>query len=144
MEGKTLWEPRYKEIFEFYCPVCSTPKRLPFKPRPQPRHYLQIALTSLMVTLATWPIFGAKGFVCFIPLWATFETVYRLRVRKRMQCGSCAFDPYLYLVDVQKARAQVDAHWRKVFADKGIPFPEKSGKTIPKEKSEVDSPLPSR
>lgn len=76
-----------------------------------------------MLMLAAWPLFGAKGVVIFVPLWAGFETFYRLRARAKMRCDSCAFDPYLYLVDAKKARGEIDAHFKKMFEARGLAFP---------------------
>lgn len=47
----------------------------------------------------------------FLPFWILFEVAYRLKVRADAICSYCGFDPYLYLVDVPKARAQVEAFW---------------------------------
>lgn len=76
--------------------------------------------------LATWNWFEWKGVVSFLPFWTFFEMVYRSRVRAALACTQCGFDPYLYLIDVPRAREVVENHWRKKFAEKGIPYPEKS------------------
>ncbi|MFL5812764.1 MAG: hypothetical protein ACJ763_04250 [Bdellovibrionia bacterium] len=75
--------------------------------------------------LATWSWFEWKGIVSFFPLWSVFEVIYRARVRAALACDRCGFDPYLYLIDVPRAREVVENHWRKKFADKGIPYPSK-------------------
>jgi hypothetical protein len=76
--------------------------------------------------MISWPWFGLKGVIWFVPLWTIFEVVYRMRVRAALRCRNCGFDPYLFLVDVQKAKTEVDAHWRKLFEEKGVPYPEKN------------------
>jgi hypothetical protein len=48
-----------------------------------------------------------------------------------MACPQCGFDAFLYMVDVKRARAEVEAHWRKKFAEKGVPYPEKPSKPEP-------------
>lgn len=73
--------------------------------------------------LATWNWFGWKGFVVFLPLWVIFETLYRSRVRAALNCEQCGFDPILYLVDVKRARREIEEHWKRKFAEKGIPYP---------------------
>jgi hypothetical protein len=87
----------------------------------------QVGLTSIIFMLATWSWFEWKGIVSFLPLWTLFEVIYRARVRAALACGHCGFDPYLYLIDVPRAREVVENHWRKKFAEKGIPYPEKNG-----------------
>jgi hypothetical protein len=86
-----------------------------------------VGLTALVFTAATWAWFSWKGIVSFVPLLAAFEIFYRGRVRAALHCSQCGFDPYLYLTDVKRARAEVESHWRKKFAEKGIPYPEQAG-----------------
>jgi hypothetical protein len=45
-----------------------------------------------------------------------------------LACNHCGFDPYLYLIDVPRAREVVENHWRKKFAEKGIPYPKDQAK----------------
>jgi hypothetical protein len=42
-----------------------------------------------------------------------------------MLCPQCGFDPFLYMVDVKRARNEVETHWRRKFAEKNIPYPER-------------------
>jgi hypothetical protein len=92
-----------------------------------------MGLTAAFFTLVTWQWFTWKGVVSFVPLWVIFEAVYRARVRVAMRCPHCGFDPYLYLVDVNRARTEIESHWRKKFAEKGIPYPEKPQPSEPLE-----------
>lgn len=73
----------------------------------------------------TWNWFAWKGIVAAIPFWIGFEVVFRSRVRAQVHCPKCGFDPFLFVTDEQLAKTEVENHWRKVFAEKGIPFPEK-------------------
>jgi hypothetical protein len=73
--------------------------------------------------LATWRWFEWKGIVSFLPFWLVFEVFYRARVRAALSCDQCGFDPILYLVDVKRARREIEEHWKKKFAEKGIPYP---------------------
>jgi hypothetical protein len=84
---------------------------------------VQVGLTAIFFMLVAWPIFNWKGIVSFLPIWLVFETVYRMKTRSALLCPHCGFDPILYLSDAPKARAEITAHWRKKFAEKGIPFP---------------------
>lgn len=124
---KSLWKSRYRDIWQFYCPQCRAPRRVPYRPRPGGvRQVSQVVITAVFFTLVTWNWFGWKGMVSFLPFWTIFEAVYRSRVRAALSCPQCGFDPYLYLVDVERARREIEGHWRRKFAEKGIPFPEKN------------------
>lgn len=119
------WKDRAPTSWSFFCPLCRTTRTLASQPRLVPRHLLQVALTTIIFMLATWSWFEWKGIVAFVPFWAVFELVFRSRQRIALKCPHCGFDPYLYLVDIQQAREQIENHWRKKFSEKGIPFPEK-------------------
>lgn len=99
---------------------------IPYQPKPGLNHMAQIALTSIVFMIATWSWFGFKGIVSFVPFWATFEFIYRAKVRGAIICKECGFDPVAFHIDLPRARTLVDQHWRKKFADKGIPYPEKT------------------
>lgn len=122
---KSVWKQRSSEGWSFFCPLCRATRKVAMHTHPRPIHYFQVLLTSLVFTLATWNWFSFKGLVSFVPLWILFETVFRTRVRAALNCPDCGFDPYLYLVDIKRARDEIENHWRKKFAEKGIPYPEK-------------------
>lgn len=126
--SKSIWRERYTKDFTFYCPMCTSPRRIGMHPRPgRPIHFVQVGITALLLTLITahfLPWIGWKAIVCFVPLWITFETIYRAKVRDSVACNQCGFDPVLYLVEPSKARHAIREHWRKRFEEKGIPFPE--------------------
>lgn len=114
---------RYPHLFQFYCPQCGVAKRLPFSPQPGARHFFQVGLTSLLLMIALWPWWGLKGAVVFLPLWIAFEVIYRVRVRARMRCTQCGFDPFLYMTDIGRARAEMVEHWRKLYEERGLKYP---------------------
>lgn len=128
---KTIWKEKSGQVWQFYCPLCRVPRRLPGPPRPTSRHMIQIGLTSLVFMLATWSWFEWKGVVVFVPLWITFEVLYRVRVRRAAHCESCGFDPFLFMVDHGRARTEVENYWRNKLAEKGIPYPEKKPRPAP-------------
>ena len=129
---KSLWQENSPDTWSFYCPQCKTPRRIPYRPKPGPKHYAQVGLTSAIVMLLTWNWFTWKGIVAFIPIWTVFEMIYRSRVRAALSCDNCGFDPVLYLVDAKRARRDIQVHWKKKFEEKGIPYPdEKSDKRPP-------------
>jgi hypothetical protein len=124
---KSLWKEHGKEVWSFYCPQCKIPRRVPYRSTPGGfKHFAQIGLTAAVVTLATWPWFEWKGAVAFLPLWIVFEVLYRSRVRAALNCEQCGFDPILYLADVKSARREIEAHWKRKFEEKGIPYPDKN------------------
>lgn len=130
---KSFWKSRPDTSFSFICPICHTHRKIPYRPQPGGlRHYSQIGLTSLTFTLFAWNWLGWKGIVSFVPLWSVFEFLYRWRIRGLLPCQHCGFDPYLFKIDVQKAKQEVEAHWRKKFAEKGIPYPEPKPHERPK------------
>lgn len=120
---KTVWQEARKDVWSFYCPQCKVPRRVPYRPKPSPKHFAQVGLTSIVFTLATWNWFGWKGLVSFVPMWMVFEIIYRARMRSALNCANCGFDPVLYLVDAQRARREIEQHWRRKFEEKGIPYP---------------------
>lgn len=69
--------------------------------------------------------------MAFVPFWAIFEAIYRMRMRDALVCDECGFDPVLFLVDNKKAAKAVEAHWRKRFEQRGLPYPEKKPSGIP-------------
>ncbi len=126
---KTLWKSNGRSPgWSFICPLCRITRKVPLHPKPQPRHFAQMLITSAFFTLLTWKLFQWKGLVCFIPFWCIFEVIYRSRARAALYCKSCGFDPYLFLVDSNLAKREVEVHWRKKFEQKGIPYPEAKGK----------------
>ena len=130
LASKSIWRERFTRNFQFFCPMCTTPRKIGMDPRPgQPIHFVQVGLTTLVISLLCvrfLPWIGWKSLVGFVPLWIAFETVYRARIRAKLVCGKCGFDPVLYLVDVDRAREAIRDHWRKRFAERGIPFPGES------------------
>ncbi len=103
--SQSIWNERHTHNLGFYCPICTIPRRISKRLKPgHPIHFLQVGLTAAVFTLATWPIFGIKGIVSFLPLWVGFEIIYRAKTRATLVCERCGFDPYLYLVDASKAK----------------------------------------
>lgn len=124
---KSFWKEKRTDLWSFYCPLCTSPRKVSYRPQPGGAWQVaQVASTAVFFTLVCWSYFSWKGLISFFPFWTLFEIIYRARVRAALNCPHCGFDPYLYLTDVPKARQEVENHWRKKFAEKGIPFPEKN------------------
>jgi hypothetical protein len=143
---KTLWQEARPadQVWSFYCPQCKIPRKIPYKARPTLKHYAQVGLTALVFVLMTWNWFTWKGIVAFVPMWVVFEALYRTKVRAALSCENCGFDPILYLVDVKRARRDIEDHWKKRFEEKGIPYPSapspKEKKSTPTKNLPVDQP----
>lgn len=126
---KSTWRGPIREIFQFYCPLCRSLRRISQAPQPRLRHFIQIGITTAFLMLLSWPWIAWKGVVAYLPLWIGFEMIYRSRIRAAVVCDQCGFDPFLYLVDIKKTRTEVEKHWRDKFEKKGIPYPSASIET---------------
>ena len=140
-EFQSLWRQRHSRIWSFYCPQCRAPRRAPRHPNPASAgNIARIALCSAVFSLALWNQFGWKGLVSFVPFWAVFEIFYRSRMRGMLACPHCGFDPYLYLVDAKLARKEIEDHWKRKFAEHGIPFPAPKHGSVPTAQTEMPAP----
>jgi hypothetical protein len=121
---KSLWRERHSRAWSFFCPQCRAARKVSTHPDPgRLENYARVALCSVVFTIAGWQWFTWKGIVSFVPFWAAFEVFHRARMRTLMACPHCGFDPYLYLADVKLARQEIEDHWRRKFAEHGIPYP---------------------
>jgi hypothetical protein len=140
---KSLWRMRRGPLWSFFCPLCRVPRRVRFRKRPGGfGHFSQVGLTAIVFSMATWRWFGVKGLVSFIPIWTVFEVIYRLRMRAALRCDQCGFDPYLFLLDENKAKVEIENHWRKKYEEKGIPFPEKEKNAQPVKRPPLSPEVP--
>jgi hypothetical protein len=121
---KSIWREPKSRSWSFYCPLCKVSRKMPHHPKPGgPRHFIQVSLTAAVFTIACWSWFSWKGLVAFVPFWIAFEVAFRMRVRAALVCSQCGFDPFLYLSDEDRARRAIEEHWRRKFAEKGMPYP---------------------
>lgn len=121
---KSVWQPTGVRPWSFICPVCQAARKIPGRPRPSLKHVFQIALCAVVFSLATWHWFAWKGIVSFIPFWIVFEFIFRSRMRAAVRCPHCGFDAFLFMVDSEWAKEELEKHWRQKFLEKGIPFPD--------------------
>ena len=131
---KSFWRERNGALWSFICPLCRVERRLPLGPRPGTlKHFFQIGLLTVVFAILCWSKLSGRGFIAFIPFWSIFEVLYRWKLRILLPCSQCGFDPYLFSSDVKRAQQEVEHHWRKKFADKGIPYPHdpKVGLNVP-------------
>lgn len=127
---KSLWKNPATNKWTYFCPLCKSERALPHGPNPStPRAFAQVGITTAFFILVTFHWFGWKGAVAFVPFWLIYETLFRTRVRAKLHCDQCGFDPFLAIQDVKRAKAEVETHWRKKFEEKGLPWPQKGART---------------
>ena len=136
----SFWRNQDRDVWAFYCSQCKTQRKVPGRPNPVTvKHLLQVGLTSVVFSMVTWPVFGIKGLVSFIPLWAMFEVFYRTRFRAQVSCPHCGFDPFLYLSNIKQARVEIENYWRKRFEEKGLPYPERGAQQVARGKGQSNA-----
>ena len=138
--SKSAWREASHKPWQFFCPFCGITRRLRMNPRPQPRHFVQVGVTSAFLTALAWPLFGIKGLVVFLPLWIGFEFLYRMRVRAEMSCNQCGFDPFLFLTDESRAKGEMAAFWGRKTQGSGASVGTKTAQNS--ENSSQDSGVP--
>lgn len=106
----------------FFCPLCRYHQSTSTIDRMQLKHHGQIAVFTVAITMASYPIFGLKGLALYLVFWMVFEFFYRLRKRQALVCESCGFDPFLYKQDVHKARKALRQHWETRITNENL-FP---------------------
>jgi hypothetical protein len=100
------WKP--KTYTQFLCPCCKAQRRMNIDPHfGKMQHILQLLVTTIVVTLCGWPWFQWRTALLFFIFWAIYEVIYRLRLRSKLECPYCGFDPVTFLGDKEKAIAQV-------------------------------------
>lgn len=121
----SIWKKLERTGFRFYCVSCNRERLLSVPARAGSfQSYVHVTVTTAFLMLITWPLFHFKGVVLFIPVWAAFETLYRMKMRAALVCPDCDFDPVLFMVDRDQAVQKVEDVWRRKFEEKGYPFPE--------------------
>lgn len=124
---KTLWKGRSQILWSFFCPLCKGSRKVPFRSKLAAIQFFRFGLTAVVFTMVFWNFFHLKGLYSVFLFWAIFDAAYWWRLRAALPCPQCGFDPYLFLIDEKWAKKEVEAHWRKKFAEKGIPYPERKG-----------------
>lgn len=125
---KSLWTPRKTKAVTFLCPLCKTQRKLPHSSNPRWKHWTQLALTTVVLSIALWavseePWIWAKGLLLFFPLATGFEIFFRLRARAALPCPHCGFDPYLAIQGESQAKVVIENFWKQKFEEKGLEYP---------------------
>jgi hypothetical protein len=126
-----------RQQYRFFCVSCKKERHLSPPARiGSPLFFVQMMLTTAFCALLAWPWMGWKGALAFlIPVGLIFEVGTRLKMRSILVCPDCQFDPILYLVNREKAVAEVEAAWKKKFEEKGLIYPERRSQKVPRRRS---------
>ena len=104
---------RFKNaVHKFFCPLCRSERAISCSHRMSGQNYLQLALSSAVVSMALYPFMGLRSLFSFFVLWAGFELTIRYLFRKEIPCPYCGFDASWYKKDVKVARKLVDEFWQ--------------------------------
>jgi len=91
-------------VLKFYCPRCGMERGIRYSPNLSLNNYLQIALTSLVISLILYPFLGMKGFISFFIILPAFDFINRLNFRKELTCPYCSFDAVWHKNDPNYAK----------------------------------------
>ena len=98
------------EKWDFFCPVCSRARVMPYGPRPWgARAIARVAVATALTTMGLWPWCGLKALVSFVPYGLIYELVFRIHTRTVLRCSQCGFDPTLALADAKRAKQEITA-----------------------------------
>jgi hypothetical protein len=104
----------------FFCPLCRYHQSTNTITRVGWKHHAQMTVLTLTTMILGWPLFGLKSASFYLFYWTLFELFYRARKRVALVCESCGFDPFLYKVDVRKARKALKEHWQTKIDKEGL------------------------
>lgn len=100
-----------RPVYNFLCPLCSTPRSFSFSSRLSKANYIQILMTSSILSLTLYPFMGIRSFISFFVVWALFEVFIKLAHRREVPCPYCGFDAAWYKRDVKVAKKIVQDFW---------------------------------
>ena len=98
----------------FICPVCKYERWVEVSDVLFIRHVAQIALISLALMTLLFRSLDTFVFLIPFPVYLAYEFARSWINRERMVCNRCDFDPFLYKVSVEKARARCESKLKKV------------------------------
>ncbi len=97
----------------FFCPLCKEHQSTKIAQNIGWRHHLSLTTLTTAVTYVAYPIFEMKGIFLYFFFWMLLEFGIRTRKRDALICRSCGFDPFLYKLDVRRARNALRKHWQE-------------------------------
>ena len=98
---------------KFFCPLCGTERSFSIKPRLTRKNFLQIAVTSLFLTVCLFPLIKVAAFFVGFVVWGVGEFAVRTLFRKEIPCPHCGFDASWYKRDVKMAQSKVKDFWKE-------------------------------
>jgi hypothetical protein len=100
-----------KPSMEFYCPLCRSRRAFLYRPGLSMKHYVQMLITTVVISLATFSMTSWRCFIYFFILWAAFEFFNRVLLCREVPCPHCGFNASWYKRDVKVARQLVKKFW---------------------------------
>ena len=101
----------------FLCALCSAPRSIKFTKNLKLQNYLQIALISIALTWALYPLMGEKSLFAVFMVWMAFEFSNKVLYRKGIPCPYCGFDATWYRRDVKVAHQKVKDYWQENYPE---------------------------
>lgn len=120
MKRKSFLKPLEDRVFvykkatkKFFCPLCRTQRNFTSTPRLTLTHYLQIAMTTLILVMVLFPFVAWKGLFTIFLVWMGFYFMVRMNFKKQIPCEHCGFDATWYHRDIPTTRKKVAEFWEK-------------------------------
>jgi hypothetical protein len=130
-----------KDSKECYCALCRTPRVLRYERNLSKRHYIQIALISLVLMVAGFSFIDFKVVGAPFLVWLVFESIHKSYYRRDLVCPFCGFDPTWYRKDVKLARRKVEEFLSKNPESAMAQQAQKAKQKIPSREKNVSAPL---
>lgn len=119
------WDPLEIRVYKyknpsktFFCPLCRTQRAFVHTPRLMLKHYIQIAMLTVIFVMVTYPLMEFRGFPIFFVFWGVFELTKRWIFREEIPCPHCGFDASWYKKNVPTAKRLVEEFWKNKDAGK--------------------------
>lgn len=90
-----------------FCAFCKKPRRVFVKKHLSWIDLILLILFTTTLTFIIWQQAEPKGVLIFMTFVVIAESVIQVRWRMGMTCGSCGFDPLIYIRDPQRAAQKV-------------------------------------
>lgn len=96
---------------EFLCALCSAPRQMRYSKNLSRKNYLQIVVTSVLLSWLLFSFVGPKALFSIFFVWTAFEVTNKFLYRKEIPCPYCGFDATWYKRDIKLARKKVEEFW---------------------------------
>lgn len=99
-----------KNVKNFFCAFCRSERKMNMQKHVQTFEIATSAAGATILMLLFFQTFDPRVFVFFGIFLSVFEFFVQIKFRLAMPCGSCGFDPLLYMKSPTKACEQVKIH----------------------------------